>query len=144
MSEEASTVQSGQSDGSGSRRLSLSEQPINEATVTEEIAFSRVREFVLGNGGNVYALIVRGRPLVGEEVVESMMLLRVREAAVLVAMINAAVQREGDTLRFVAELGAAMEREKQELPPDGVGDLVDAPVADLAAGRVPTQPDGAT
>lgn len=144
MNDHTSNVQDGQNHHAPGRRVALTAMPIGDAIAASEIAVSAVEGLTTTSGGKVYALIVRGPKQASDEIAETMILLRISDAATVVAMLISAAQRIGDVIAFATLLGAAIEREGRDgAPPDAVGKLYDKEAAlDVLAGLVPAQPDG--
>ena len=157
MDEESSTVQNGQSDDGGYGVMS---QPIDEA-ICVTMSGCCVVEGLSANGSTVYALTVRGHTMQDQDVqVDATLLLRIADAAQIVATITSTLTRDGKAIPFATLLGAATERERHQPSPfhgklfdhdtaqrliaaQGKDGLLDpAEVADVLAGRVPAQPDG--
>jgi len=155
MNEESSTVQSGQSADGG---YAVMGRQIDEA-ICVTMSGCCVVEGLSANGTTVYALNVRGHTMRDEDVpAEATLLLRVQDAAQIVATITSTLTRDGKAIPFATLLGAATERERHQPSPfngrlvdpdtaqrlrtaQGVDGLLDpAEVADLLDGRVPSQP----
>jgi len=145
MSEETTTVQNGQSGGTGDAEYAVSRSPLKEAICMTQAGCAPVKTMVTSDG-QIFALTVRGPKLddLGQNdppEQEAVMLLRLQDLAKLVGAMTSAATRTKLAVPFAAMLGAAVERERANPTPDC--DLVPADLAvDMLAGRVPMQPAG--
>lgn len=155
MNDHTNTVQNGQSD------MAALAVNLGDGIRVDTTAATQIIGAVTESGNHVYALIARGLEAGSDERRQALLLLRVKDAGAIVAGLVRAISAGGDGEPFAMEVGIATERLRHEKQVGVSGMVVNSAtlerlrsaagadglldpeeVADVLAGRVPTQGDG--
>ena len=160
MNDHTETVQDGQTASRDQSESGLLALNLSDGIRVDAVAATRIPGMITDETTSVYALVARGLKAGADEPAQALLLLRVRDMAKIIAALGHATSKSDVTVLAV-EIGIATERLRHQTDMETSGALVDksvisklvaaagkdglldpGEVADLLAGRVPSQPDG--